>query len=208
MRYGAQRAFISQGIVPNRSLNPGRYGSIPNRYMALRASNRGASTRTIVAGLKAGGHTVRPGARVNFADRKMISNMRKVELRQHRATQKSLTKISGATKGAMLKNFAGRASFTVRRGGGSFGNSLRAAGFGALVGTGTGVVGLGAIALTTKATQKVKQRKMKRAKRPTRKNNVKTKSQLNNGKNQKKPSFARRHIRVRRDGKGRFAGSY
>jgi len=36
----------------------------------------------------------------------------------------------------------------------------------------------------------------------------KTKSQLNNGRNQKKPSFARRHIRVRRDSKGQFAGSY
>lgn len=36
----------------------------------------------------------------------------------------------------------------------------------------------------------------------------KTSKQLNNGRNQKKPSWARRHIRVRRDAKGRFAGSY
>lgn len=55
---------------------------------------------------------------------------------------------------------------------------------------------------------KAKAKARRQQRRMTKRGTVKTKSQLNNGRQGKKPSWARRHIRVRRDAKGRFAGSY
>lgn len=87
--------------------------------------------------------------------------------------------------------------------------------------TGTAALGVGGIALANYAINKqnpylgrklkesrrrgynrVKRRVGRKPSRPA------SKSQLKNGKQGKKPSWARRHIRVRRDAKGRFAGSY
>jgi len=209
-RYGVRNGFVSGpksgSAVPNNTPTVNQLARQVFSHKPPKSGGRG--TISNVKNGRAGRSPTRQAGRgLQFAKQQVISRSPIHPVNQYR---RALSFTRGSTGGGRAKAVGLTIRHFANRGAGGLKGSMRAGGFGrtALIGATAG----GVSGLAYKQVMKrnnVTPRKQAKARRLSKKSNKPaSKSQLKNGKQGKKPSFARRHIRVRRDGKGRFAGSY